>query len=144
MFRRVVAVTAAVAVAAACSSGSGTATRTTTTTTTSTTSTTTTTTTEPVTVPLSPAASAKDAATRFVNAWRDGNRLAAQSIAVPAAVDAVFSAGDPGSPQSRGCNSPPADSPVLCVYKTAAGELQIRVQPGSDGWIVDQAIVSPA
>ena len=86
----------------------------------------------------------KDAATRFVNAWRDGNRLAAQSIAVPAAVDAVFSAGDPGSPQSRGCNSPPADSPVLCVYKTAAGELQIRVQPGSDGWIVDQAIVSPA
>jgi len=144
MFRRVVAVTAAVTVVAACSGGSGAATTTTTTTTTSTTTTSTTTTTEPVTVPLSPAASAREAATRFVGAWSDGNRLAAQAIAVPAAVDAVFSAGDPGSLQNRGCNSPPADSPVLCVYRTAVGELQVRATPGPDGWIIDQAIVSPA
>src|SRR5258708_25899747 len=83
----------------------------------------------PPTVPLSPAPSAPEAATTFVNAWRDGNRLAALTIALPAAVDAVFAAGEPGSLQNRGCNRPPADSPVLCVYKTNVGELQVRAQP---------------
>ncbi|MEY2453265.1 MAG: hypothetical protein QOD92_2839 [Acidimicrobiaceae bacterium] len=80
----------------------------------------------------------------FVTAWRNGDRAAALTIALPAAVDAVFNAGEPGSPQNRGCNRPPPDSPVLCVYKTAIGELQVRAQPQPDGWIVDQAIVSPA
>jgi hypothetical protein len=56
----------------------------------------------------------------------------------------VFAAGEPGSPQNRGCNHPPADTPVLCVYRTAVGELQVRAQPRPDGWIVDQAIVSAA
>lgn len=105
---------------------------------------TTTATTVPATVPLSPAASPTEAATSFVNAWREGNRLAALTIALPAAVDAVFAAGEPGSPQNRGCNHPPADTLVLCVYKTGVGELQVRLQPRPDGWIVDQAIVSPA
>lgn len=108
-----------------------------------TTSTTTTAPTTTSTVPLSPAASPQEAATTFVNAWRAGDRATALTIALPAAVDSVFNAGEPGSPQNRGCNRP-ADGPVLCVYKTAVGELQIRLQPQSDGWIVDQAIVSPA
>ena len=45
--------------------------------------------------------------------------------------------------ENRGCNTPPVPGPVLCVYRTAAGELQVRVQPRPDGWYVDQAIVSP-
>lgn len=108
---------------------------------------TTTTTTAPTTtttIPLSPAGSPQEAATAFVNAWHDGDRAAALAIALPEAVDAVFTAGDPGSLQNRGCNRPPADSPVLCVYKTTLGELQVRVQPRPDGWIVDQAILSAA
>jgi hypothetical protein len=108
--------------------------------------TTTTTTTAPTTttVALSPAGSPQEAATAFVNAWHAGDRAAALAIALPEAVDAVFNAGDPGSLQNRGCNRPPGDSPVLCVYKTNIGELQVRAQPRPDGWIVDQAIVSPA
>ena len=101
-------------------------------------------TTTPETVPLSPAESPQAAATTFVNAWRDGNKLAALTIGLPAAVDAVFAAGEPGSLQNRGCNRPPVDTPVLCVYKTDVGELQVRAQPGPEGWIVDQAILSEA
>jgi hypothetical protein len=108
--------------------------------------TTTTTTTAPTTtstIPLSPAASPQEAASTFVNAWRSGDVEAALAIALPTAVDSVFNAGDPGSLENRGCNHPP-DGAVLCVYKTGIGELQVRVQPQPDGWIVDQAILSAA
>jgi hypothetical protein len=110
----------------------------------STASTTTTTAPTTTTIALAPAGSAQEAATTFVNAWHAGDRAGALAIALPEAVDAVFTAGDPGSLQNRGCNRPPADSPVLCVYKTNLGELQLRTQPRPDGWIVDQAILSPA
>jgi hypothetical protein len=96
------------------------------------------------TVPLSPADSPQAAAAAFVNAWRNGDRVAALTIAIAAAVDAVFTAGEPGSLQNRGCNRPPDEGPVLCVYRTSVGELQVRTQPRPDGWIVDQAIVSAA
>lgn len=107
---------------------------------------TTTTTTAPTTttIPLVPASSGQEAATTFVNAWRAGDRDAALTIAVVAAVDAVFGAGEPGFLENRGCNRPPADSPVLCAYRTGVGELQVRAQPSPEGWIVDQAIVSAA
>jgi hypothetical protein len=95
------------------------------------------------TVGLSPAGSPQEAVNTFVTAWHAGDRDTALTIALPAAVDAVFAAGDPGSLQNRGCNHP-VDGPVLCVYKTAVGELQVRAQPQVDGWIVDQAIISPA
>jgi len=107
------------------------------------TTTTTTTTTAPTTTtdPIVPAGSASEAAGMFVTAWRNGDQGAAAAIALPAAVQAVFGAGAPGRVENRGCNTPPAP-PVLCVYRTAAGELQVRVQPRPDGWYVDQAIVS--
>jgi len=108
--------------------------------------TTTTTTTAPTTttVPLAPASAPQEAATSFVNAWRAGDRDGALTIAFVAAVDAVFAAGEPGFLEHRGCNRPPPDTPVLCVYRTAAGELQVRAQPYEGGWIIDQAIVSAA
>ena len=78
-----------------------------------------------------------------MNAWRDGNRDAALAVALPAAVDSAFAAGAPGSVQSRGCNEPP-QPPVLCVYRTDPGEVQLRIRPEGDGWIVEGARVSPA
>lgn len=120
-------------------SGSSTAASTTSTTT----ATTTTTTAPPATVPLSPAASPEEAASQFMSAWRQGNALLAATIAAQPAVDAVFGAGEPGSIQNRGCNEPP-QPPVLCVYRTDPGEVQLRVRPEGDGWIVEQARVSPA
>jgi hypothetical protein len=78
-----------------------------------------------------------------MSAWRQGNALLAATIAVQPAVDAVFTAGEPGSVQARGCNQPP-QPPVLCVYRTDPGEVQLRVRPEGDGWIIDQARVSPA
>jgi hypothetical protein len=96
------------------------------------------------TLPLLPAGSPQEAAARFVTAWHAGDHAAALAIALPVAVESVFAAGDPGPLENRGCNSPPVDSPVLCVYKTQLGELQVRTQPRPDGWIVDQAILSAA
>jgi hypothetical protein len=95
-------------------------------------------------VPLSPAGSPLEAATTFVNAWRNGDRESALTIALAAAVDSVFAAGEPGFLEQRGCNRPPADTPVRCVYRTAVGELVVVVEPRPDGWIVNQAMVSPA
>src|SRR4051794_10112732 len=114
-------------------------------TTTTTNTTTTTTTIAPTTTtdPIVPSASASEAAASLVDAWRSGDQAAASAIAVPAAVQAVFGAGKPGRVENRGCNTPPVSGPVLCVYRTAPGELQVRVQPRPDGWYVDQAIVSP-
>jgi hypothetical protein len=110
------------------------------------TSTTTSTTVAPTvtTDPIVPASSASAAAGKFVTAWRNADQAAASAIAAPAAVQTVFAAGKPGKVEDRGCNTPPINGPVLCVYRTAAGELQVRVQPRPDGWFVDQAIVSPA
>jgi hypothetical protein len=107
---------------------------------------TTTTTIAPTTTtdPIVAAGTAPEAARMFVTAWRNGDQSAASAIAVPAAVLTVFAAGAPGRVEDRGCNTPPLDSPVLCVYRTGAGELQVRVQSRPDGWFVDQAIVSPA
>jgi len=150
MYRAVAVGTCAFALLAACSSGSGpsptaasqsSAAASTTSTTASTA--TTTTTAPPATVPRSPAASPEEAASAFMSAWRQGNALLAATIAVQPAVDAVFGAGEPGSVQARGCNSPP-QPPVLCVYRTDPGEVQLRIRPEGDGWIVDQARVSPA
>jgi hypothetical protein len=82
-----------------------------------------------------------NAARALIAAWKAGDRDAAAAIAVPAAVDALF-ATEPGSVQDRGCNEPPPDTPVLCVYRTGAGELQLRMAPVPGGWIVEQALLT--
>ena len=93
---------------------------------------------------IAPAGSASAAAKSFIDAWRNEDRDAALTIAVASAVDEAFASGEPGSVENRGCNEPPPGSPVLCVYRTAVGEVQLRVAPRPDGWFVDQARVSPA
>lgn len=91
--------------------------------------------------PLVPVDTPVQAARALLAAWKAGDRDAALAIAAPAAVDALFAA-EPGSVQDRGCNQPPADTPVLCVYRTGAGELQLRATPVPGGWIVDQAVLT--
>jgi hypothetical protein len=109
---------------------------------TTTSSTSTTTPPPPTTVlPAQPADFPTDAARRAIAAWRSGDRDAALSIAVQAAVDVLFAA-DPGVIEDRGCNQPPPDTPVLCVYRTGAGELQLRMVPVPGGWIVEQALLT--
>jgi hypothetical protein len=78
-----------------------------------------------------------------VNAWRKGDRDGALTVALASAVDELFAAGDPGSIQNRGCQSEVQDKPQ-CVYATGPGELQIRTAKQDDGWIVEEAHVSPA
>jgi hypothetical protein len=109
--------------------------------------TTTTTTTVPTTTapppPSEPQSSPQAAATELMNAWRNGDRDAALSVALPSAVDELFAAGEPGSTQNRGCQSEVQPNPQ-CVYRTSLGELQIRTASQGDGWIVDRATISPA
>jgi hypothetical protein len=92
-------------------------------------------------LPAQPADTPVDAAGALIAAWRAGDRDAALAIAVPAAVDALFST-EPGAVEDRGCNEPPPETPVLCVYRTDAGELQLRMSPVPGGWIVEQALLT--
>jgi hypothetical protein len=110
----------------------------------STASTTTTTAPTTTTIPIVPVGTPTEAANAFITAWRNGDPVAASSIATAAAVQTAFGGGEPGHVENRGCNSPPVDGPVLCVYRTDPGELQLRIQPTPAGWFVDQAILSPA
>jgi hypothetical protein len=103
--------------------------------------TTTTTTAPPPSIPAQPAGSPLDATNELIRAWKAGDHDAAAAVAVATVVDTLFAA-DPGSVQSRGCNQPPPDTPVLCVYRTGAGELQLRSSPVPGGWIVDQAMLT--
>jgi hypothetical protein len=131
--------------AAACSGGSTPAATSSTTSTSSATSVPTSTTTTLVatttTLPLHPAGSPIDATRALLAAWKAGDRAAASAVATPPAVESLFAA-DPGSVQDRGCNQPPPDTPVLCVYRTGAGELQLRASPVPGGWVVDQVLLS--
>ena len=104
-------------------------------------STTTTTSAPAPSIPAQPAGSALDATNELIRAWKAGDHDAAAAVAVATVVDTLFAA-DPGSVQNRGCNQPPPDTPVLCVYRTGAGELQLRSSPVPGGWIVDQAMLT--
>jgi hypothetical protein len=104
-------------------------------------STTTTTSAPAPSIPAQPAGSALDATNELIRAWKAGDHDAAAAVALGTVVDTLFAA-DPGSVQNRGCNQPPPDTPVLCVYRTGAGELQLRSSPVPGGWIVDQAMLT--
>jgi hypothetical protein len=90
-------------------------------------------------IPQSPAADPGTAANALIAAWRDGNQLAALTIADQPAVDVLFAI-PVEAPQARGCNQGGAD-PTYCVYRLQAGELQLRVGRRASGWIVVGAIL---
>jgi hypothetical protein len=93
-----------------------------------------------------PAGSAQDAVNAFINAWRSGDELSARSIATPQMVDTLFAVAAPRALQSRGCNRPPADAPVRCVYRSdASDEIVVQATPAyGGGWFVDLVTVTPA
>jgi hypothetical protein len=125
---------------AATTSTSTTTTTTTATTTTSTTAAPTTTTTLPL--PAAPRPTPREAVDAFLGSWRFGDRAGALAVAEPDAVEVLFAV-PPEAPEDRGCNEPPPGSPTACVFRLAAGELQVRTAEIPGGFIVDFAILSP-
>jgi hypothetical protein len=121
-----------------CSSGATTTVSATTSTTTTTAPTIATTTTV---VPAQPQVTPSDAATVFMQAWRDGDAQAAATVALAPAVQTAFAAGVPSSVRSTGCMTGGFD-PTSCAFRTDLGEVQVRATQRGGGWVVDQVIIS--
>ncbi|MBO0748167.1 MAG: hypothetical protein J2O47_07445, partial [Acidimicrobiaceae bacterium] len=88
---------------------------------------------------------AEQAADALVSGWAAGNRPAALSVAVPAAVNTLFAVPYPsGNAVFRGCSS--AFPPLVCSYGPPAlgnGSLfEIYVsQAPAGGWYVSSVVV---
>lgn len=98
----------------------------------------TTSTTEPP-LALVPAASFEKAGAELLQAWRAGDRAAAEKIAQPQAVEVLFG-NKPGPTQSRGCAL--AQQAHDCAYRYGDRLLRLTVVQYGGGWIVDQAEVA--
>jgi hypothetical protein len=84
---------------------------------------TTTTTAPPTTTTLPPptySRSVDEAAAALIKAWQAGDKVAAQTVAVPAAAEALF-ARPPATLQNRGC------SQNECVYRYGPGTTILRL-----------------
>jgi hypothetical protein len=99
----------------------------------------TTTTTTPLPTALKPGA--EDAATALVSNWAAGNRVAALTVATPAAVTALFTTPyTSGLAIDRGCST--SFSPIVCTFGPPGGasptdpiyEIDVTQAPG--GWYV--------
>ena len=134
-------VSAAFAVIAACSSSGGGAASDSSAASTTTTAPTVATTATPLT--LVAQADPLAAASALIDAWKAGDEATAATVAAPSAVRVLFDAGTPHSVESRGCSDPKYD-PAQCVYRTDLGEVQVRTTMQGDGWVVDQARITPA
>ena len=89
---------------------------------------------------LKPSAAA--AAQALVSSWSTGNRLAALSVATPAATTTLFAAPyKSGSAVDRGCST--AFTPIVCTFGPPGGAsptdpiYQILVSQSSGGWYVN-------
>jgi len=92
-------------------------------------------------LPLALKPNAETAATALVQAWATGNRLAALTVATPAAASALFS--NPyssGQAIDRGCST--SFSPIICTFGPPGGAsptdpiYQISVTQAPGGWYV--------
>jgi hypothetical protein len=97
-----------------------------------------TTSTTQISVALVPAASFEQAGAQLLQAWRAGDRAAAEKVAQPHAVEVLFG-NKPGPTQSRGCALAEGDHD--CAYRYGERLLRLRVVKYGSGWIVDQAEV---
>jgi hypothetical protein len=89
-------------------------------------------------------ATAPAAASALVSAWAAGNKLAALSVATPAAVATLFAVPYPASLAiSRGCSQ--AFQPIVCTYGPPGGSspndpiYEIDVTQTPQGWYVSDA-----
>jgi hypothetical protein len=89
------------------------------------------------------------AAAQLVEAWAEGKRAAAASVASPPAVAALFAAAYPGQSLalSRGCSS--QFLPIVCTYGPPGGAspndalFQVDASPTAGGWYVSSVRVLP-
>jgi hypothetical protein len=77
-----------------------------------------------------------------MDAWAAGKRGAALPDASPAAVAALFSHAYPASgTQFRGCSTPPANLPYICVWRSGNDLVSLTVKGFPGGWGVSAAVV---
>jgi len=93
------------------------------------------------TLPTAPKPSAEAAAAALVSSWSTGNRLAALSVATPAAATTLFGARyTSGMAIDRGCSS--SFTPIVCTFGPPGGAspndpiYQILVSKSPGGWYV--------
>lgn len=97
--------------------------------------------------PTAPQATPDAAAAILVNAWADGNRTTAASVATPEAVATLFAVPYPGPGLAipRGCST--AFPPVVCTYGPPGGAspsdaiYEISVSHIAAGWYVSSVQV---
>ena len=83
---------------------------------------------------LVPAASFEQAGAQLLQAWRSGDRAAAEKVALPQAVEVLFG-NQPGPTQSRGCALAQEDHD--CAYRYGDRLLLLKVVQYGSGWIVE-------
>jgi hypothetical protein len=94
-----------------------------------------------------PQASAAAAAGALIDAWAQGERAAAASVAAPTAVTTLFAAPYPGPGLAipRGCTA--AFPPIVCTYGPPGGAspsdaiYEITVSSSRGGWFVNSVRV---
>jgi hypothetical protein len=98
-------------------------------------------TTTSVPIPSAPKPSAEAAAQALVSSWSTGNRLAALSVATPAAATTLFAATyNSGLVIDRGCST--SFTPIVCTFGPPGGAsptdpiYEILVSQSSGGWYV--------
>jgi len=82
------------------------------------------------------------AANHLLGAWRAGNRDDASHGTDPAALDAMFAV-PVGPVVERGCDTGEFTTSG-CQYKAAGGGLQLNMDKGPAGWVVHEALFTPA
>ncbi len=100
-------------------------------------------------LPSSPQVSASDASTQLVTAWASRDQALARSVALPAAVGALFAAPYPGAGLAipRGCSV--AFPPLVCTYGPPGGAspsdsiYELYVSQDPRGWYVSSVSVLP-
>lgn len=86
------------------------------------------------TVPTGRLPSPTEAAGALFAAWRAQDRAAALKVAVPAAVDALFSV-PPGPVQDRSCQTG-TRTPIDCFYRYGDRGISLRAEREGAGWFV--------
>lgn len=85
---------------------------------------------------------AGEAARHLLTAWRAADRGNASQGAEPPAVDGLFAV-PRGPVVDRGCDTGEFDTSG-CQYRVAGGGLQLNMERRPQGWVVTEAVFTPA
>ena len=87
--------------------------------------------------------SAEQAAAAFVDAWVRGDRPAAERVALPEAVDALFALPRPAAPPTFGSCDSIGTGQWNCSYFDGAGTFALVVIAQGDAFVVERAAYIP-